>query len=195
MLQQLVLAQAEEGHGNPILPAANELIFGTLAFLVLLFLLSRFVFPRVNALLEERAANIQGKLEQAERDRRDAQELLARRREQLRAAREEVARIVEEGRRRGEETRQEILARAEREAERLAARAREQIQGERARAVAEIRQDMGTLAVELAGRILGETMDGDRQRRVVDRFLDQLEGAGGEASGSAAGGGGVRGRG
>jgi F-type H+-transporting ATPase subunit b len=199
VLQQLLLAQAEEGHGNPILPATNELIFGTLAFLVLLFLLSRFVFPRVNALLEERASNIEGKLERAERDRREAEELRERRRAQLQAAREEAASIVEDGRRRGEDVRRDIVARAERDAERLVARAQEQIRSEHERAVAEVRRDMGRLAVELAGRLVGESMDGERQRRLVDRFLDQLERTAGEGSGGGTGeqvgGEGVRGRG
>jgi F-type H+-transporting ATPase subunit b len=178
VVDSLILAQAaEEGHGNPILPEANELIYGTIAFLVLFFLLSRFVFPRVNALLEERAANIEGKLEQAERDRQEAAALLASYKEQLGNAREEATRIVEEGRRRGEEARREIIAKAESDAERLGTRAREEIQRERDRAVAEVRRDVGTLAVELAGRIIGESVDAELQQRMVDRFIDEMTGS------------------
>jgi F-type H+-transporting ATPase subunit b len=174
----MILAQAaEEGHGNPILPETNELIYGTIAFLVLFFLLSRFVFPRVNALLDERARNIEGKLEQAERDRQEATELLASYREQLRRARGEAAQLVEEGRRRGEETRKQTIAKAEADAARIISRAEEEILRERDRAVAEARRDVGMLAVELAGRIIGESVDAEVQQRMVDRFMDELTGS------------------
>ena len=175
MLGYASLAAETGGEHHPNLPATNDLIYGTLAFLLLYLLLAKLVFPRVNKLLDERAANIEGKLERAERDRRQAIALRDRYAEQLERAREEAASLVEEGRRRGEETRKEIIARAEQEAARTLRRAEDQIALERARAVGDVRRDVGQLAVELAGRIVGESMDGERQRRLVDRFIDQLE--------------------
>jgi len=177
VVASLILAQAEEGHGNPILPATNELIYGTIAFLILFFLLSRFVFPRVNALLQERAENIEGKLKQAEEARQEAEKLREQWRQQLAQAREDAARIVDAGRRRGEEARKEIVERAEREAERTLTRAQEQIAHERDRAVAEARRDVGQLAIQLAERIIGETADAERQQRLVDRFMGELTGS------------------
>ena len=83
-----LLAQeaAEEESRNPILPAWNELIWGTIAFLILLFVMYRTVFPSVNKALADRRANIEGKLEQAERERNQVQELLEQYRRRLRDA-------------------------------------------------------------------------------------------------------------
>ena len=92
MLGYASLAAEAGGEHNPILPATNELIYGTLAFLLLYLLMAKLVFPRVNKLLDERAANIEGKLERAERDRREAIALRDRYAEQLERAREEAAR-------------------------------------------------------------------------------------------------------
>jgi F-type H+-transporting ATPase subunit b len=82
-----LLAQEAEAHEpSPIWPAVNELIWGTIAFLILLFLMCRTVFPSVNKALADRRANIEGKLEQAERERNQVQELLEQYRRRLRDA-------------------------------------------------------------------------------------------------------------
>jgi F-type H+-transporting ATPase subunit b len=165
---------AAEAPHNPLLPQFGELVYGIIAFLILYFLLRKFVFPGLNTMLEERSSQIEGKLEQAERDRREAQELRDRYREQLERAREEADRIVEAARRRGEETRKEIIAKAEADAARKLEQADAQITVERDRAIGEVRRDVGALAVQLAERIVGESMDGERQRRVVERFVEAL---------------------
>jgi F-type H+-transporting ATPase subunit b len=90
-----VLAQeAVEEHPSPILPAWNELIWGTIAFLILLVLMYRTVFPSVNKAFKDRRANIEGKLEQAERDRAEAEQLLEQYRRRLRDAEDETQRIL-----------------------------------------------------------------------------------------------------
>jgi F-type H+-transporting ATPase subunit b len=169
------LAQ-EEHEKNILLPALGELIVGSVAFLVVLGFMARFAWPRISEALADRTRNIEGKLDQAERDRAEAQTLLARYREQLDRAHGEAAAIVEEGRRRGEDARREIVARAEGEAARILARGEEQLRVERERAVAEVRRDVGQLAVLLATRIVGESLDARRQQALVDRFIDEVEG-------------------
>lgn len=194
MLHTLVLAAQEHGAGaaaehNPLLPQPGELIYGIAAFVVLYFLMSKFVFPPLNQLLEERRANIEGRLEQAERALRESEELRERRRAQLEAARDEATQIVDRGRRIGEETRQDIVAQAEAEAARKLAQADAQIAAERERAIVEVRTDVGELAVQLAERIVGEAMDAELQQRVVGRFVEELAtGGNGARRGTAAAG-------
>jgi F-type H+-transporting ATPase subunit b len=173
-----VVVLAAEEHKNLLLPALGELIVGTLAFVVVLVFMARFAWPRISQTLADRTANIEGKLDQAERERREADQLLARYREQLDRARDEAASIVEEGRRRGEDTRREIVAKAETEAARILARGEEQLRVERDRAIGEVRRDVGQLAVQLATRIVGESLDAERQQALVDRFIDEIEGDG-----------------
>ena len=178
-----VLAQeAAEHEPNPILPAANELIWGTIAFLILLFLMYRTVWPSVDKAFKDRRDNIEGKLEQAERERNEAQELLEQYRRRLREAEDETQRILEEARSNAERVRRDLLANAEADAGRELDRARQAIRGERDQAIRQLRNEVGTLAVELATRVVGDSLDRDRQLRLVDEYI---EGLGNQAQGGA----------
>jgi F-type H+-transporting ATPase subunit b len=170
-----VLAQeAAEHEPNPILPAWNELIWGTIAFLILLFVMYRTVFPSVNQAFKDRRANIEGKLEQAERDRAGAERLLEQYRARLRDAEDETRRILEEARANAERVRRDLLAKAEADAGRELDRARQAIRSERDQAIRQLRNEVGTLAVELATRVVGDSLDRDRQLRLVDQYIDEL---------------------
>jgi F-type H+-transporting ATPase subunit b len=171
-----LLAQeaTQEESRNPILPAANELIWGAVAFFVLLFLMYRTVWPQVNKAYQDRRANIEGKLEQAEKERAEAEKLLERYKERLAAAEDETQRILEEARANAERVRKDLLAKAEADGERQLERARQAIRSERDQAIRQLRGEVGTLAVELATRVVGESLDRERQLRLVDRYIDQL---------------------
>ena len=171
-----LLAQeaAQEESRNPIFPATNELVWGTIAFLLLLFLMYRTVFPSINKAYKDRRANIEGKLEQAEREREEAEQLLEHYRRRLRDAEDETQRILEEARSNAERVRRDLLAKAEGDAGRELDRARQAIRAERDQAIRQLRNEVGTLAVELATRVVGESLDRERQLRLVDRYIDQL---------------------
>ena len=171
-----LLAQeaAEEESRNPIFPAVNELVWGTIAFLILLFLMYRTVFPSVNKALQDRRANIEGKLEQAEREREEAEQLLEQYRRRLRDAEDETQRILDEARSNAERVRRELLAKAEADAGRELDRARQAIRAERDQAIRQLRNEVGTLAVELATRVVGDSLDRDRQLRLVDEYIENL---------------------
>jgi F-type H+-transporting ATPase subunit b len=169
----LILAQESE-HTNPILPATNELIVGIIAFLVLLALLWRVALPRANQVLKERSENIEGKLEHAERERQRAEELLREYRTRLASAEQEGQRIIDEARANAERLRRDLMAKAEQEADRAISQGREAIRGERDRAMRELRTEVGSLAVELATRVVGDSLDRDRQLRLIDQYIEQL---------------------
>ena len=165
---------AQEETRNPILPAWNELIWGTIAFLILLFIMYRTVFPSVNKALADRRANIEGKLEQAERERNQAEELLEQYRRRLREAEDETQRILDQARADAERVRRDLLAKAETDAGRELDRARQAIRAERDQAIRQLRNEVGTLAVELATRVVGDSLDRDRQLRLVDEYIEEL---------------------
>jgi F-type H+-transporting ATPase subunit b len=171
-----VLAQeaAQEESKNPILPASNELIWGTVAFLILLFLMYRTVFPSINKAYQDRRANIEGKLERAEKDREEAAGLLEQYRRRQRAAEDETQRILEEARGNAERVRRDLLAKAEHDAGHELDRARQAIRAERDQAIRQLRNEVGTLAVELATRVVGDSLDRERQLRLVDQYIDDL---------------------
>jgi F-type H+-transporting ATPase subunit b len=174
---QLAYVLAQEGGGgesNPILPAANELIWGAVAFLLLLVLMYRTVWPQIDKLYQGRRAGIEGRLEQAEKEREEAEQLLQQYRERLTAAEDETQRILEEARAHAERVRKDLLAKAEGDAEQQLERARQTIRSERDQAIRQLRGEVGALAVELASRVVEDSLDRDRQLRLVDRYIDRL---------------------
>jgi F-type H+-transporting ATPase subunit b len=173
-LAYLLAQQAAEEEPSPIFPATNELIWGTIAFLILVFLMYRTVWPSVDKAFKDRRDNIEGKLEQAEREREEAEQLLEQYRRRLRDAEDETQRILEEARSNAERVRRDLLAKAEADAGRELDRARQAIRAERDQAIRQLRGEVGTLAVELATRVVGDSLDRDRQLRLVDQYIDEL---------------------
>lgn len=173
-----LLAQEEEvAHTNEkedLYPHLNELIVGAIAFAVLFFFVWKWVLPRVNKLLEERGQKIQGSLEEAEKAKQEADRMLARYEAQLREARGEANRIIEEARKTADSMRKDLLGRAEEESRQLVARAQEEIRAERDRAFEELRASIGELSVELASRVVGETLTKDRHLKLVDSYISEL---------------------
>jgi len=173
----LVLA-AEEAP-NPIIPRIPEVILGVVAFLILLFVLKKYVVPRFEAAYEERAQMIEGGIEKAEKAQAEAEEALAKYRAQLQDARTEAAKIRDDARLEAEQIKAELRAEAEAESQRIVAQGQAQLQAQKAQIIAELRADMGRNAVELASRIVGESLEDEvRRRGTVDRFLAELETAG-----------------
>ena len=187
LIATLVLAQEEaENDPSDLFPAVQELFWGAVAFGVLFFFMIKYVFPRINKTLDDRREKIQGELERAERTRTEADRLFAEYRQQLAGAREESNRIIEETRRTAESMRSELLAKADREYQEIVSRAQEDIRAERDQVFGELRSQVGELSVQLAGRIIGDSLDGDRQRRLVDDYIDQLTAMGPTGDGSTA---------
>jgi F-type H+-transporting ATPase subunit b len=185
----LVLAADEP---NPLLPHVSELIVGTVAFVLLFLFLRAKVFPVFEKVYAERHDAIEGGMERAKAAEEEAKETLADYREQLADARHEAARLREEAREQGTAIIAEMREQAQAEARRLTDNAHQQIEADKVHALAQLRTHVGTLATELASRIVGESLqDDDRQRAVVDRFIAGLEAeaAATEAeTGAAAGG-------
>jgi len=182
MILALVLAaeaaEAVEEAPNPLLPEPVELIVGGLTFLVVFAILAKFAFPALNKMLAARTEKIQGDLEKAEQARRSAETELAEYRTQLAGAREEGNRIIEEARKTADQLRRDLQARAEQEAQATVVRAQEEIRAERDRVFREIRTQVGQIAVELAGRVVGESLDEAAHQRLVDEYIDQVAGDG-----------------
>jgi F-type H+-transporting ATPase subunit b len=174
----LAAETAETNDPADLYPHVNELIVGALAFFVLLAFMAKWVLPRVNQLLEERRAKIVGQLEEAERTRREAEELQARYRRQLDSARDEANRIIEEARRTADQLRRDLQARAERDAEAIVARAQDAIAAERERAFQELRTQVASLAVELAGIVVSRELDPSTHQRMIDEYIDQVAASG-----------------
>ncbi|MGH3419764.1 MAG: F0F1 ATP synthase subunit B [Streptosporangiaceae bacterium] len=170
---------ADTASTNPLLPSWPEFIIGTVLFLLVFGLLAKLLMPRITQTLAERTEQIEGGLARSEEAQAEATHLLDKYREQLAEARHEAARLREEAREQGAQIIAEMREQAQAEARRITESAQAQIEAERQQALTALRTEVGTLATELASRIVGESLiDEARQSRMVDRFLDELEVAG-----------------
>jgi F-type H+-transporting ATPase subunit b len=173
-----VLAEEAAETPNPILPVMEELIVGTIAFAVLCFVLLKFAFPRMEAMYQARVEAIEGGLRRAEERQAEANALFERYQEQLAELRSDATRIRQEAAAEADAIRQDMLGKAREESDRIIAAGREALSAERQTIIRELRGTVGTLAVELAGRIVGESLEEEARRRgTVDRFLADLDAA------------------
>ncbi len=167
------LAQAQQ---NPLVPDITELIIGAVAFLVVFGLLGKVLLPRITKVLAERTDAIEGGLHRAEEAQAEAKRTLDQYRAQLAEARHEASRLREDAREQGAQIKAELRAEGEAERQRIVEAAQAQLAADRQQAITALRAEIGALAVDLASRVVGESLEDEaRQRRTVDRFLAQLE--------------------
>ncbi len=161
---------------NPLVPAWPELIIGTIAFLIVFAVLGKVLLPRIQKTLAERADAIEGGLKRAEDAQAEAQQVLDQYRQQLADARQEAARLREQAQEQGAAIIADMREVAQTEARRIIDSAHQQIETDRMLALQALRTDVGTMAVDLASRVVGESLeDVARQRRIVERFIEGLE--------------------
>jgi F-type H+-transporting ATPase subunit b len=171
-----MLHLADAAQSDPLIPTWPELIIGTICFFAVFGILGKMLLPRLMKTLDERHDQIEGGINRADEAQAEADRVLQQYRAQLDDARHEAARMREEAREQGAQIIAEMRERAEGEARRITEAAQAQIEAERQQALASLRQQVGTLATELAGRIVGESLtDEARQSRMVDRFLTEIE--------------------
>ena len=173
-----VMLLAQEGHEREgidlILPALPELLWGAICFALVLFVLTRFAFPRLRQAIEARENEIRGNLEQSEAAKNEAQRALDEYKRQLAEARGEANRIIEESRQQAEQVRRDIIARAESDAQQIVERAQEQLQAERIRTIQELQGTISDLSLSLAEKVVGRAIDASTQRDLVDAYIREV---------------------
>jgi F-type H+-transporting ATPase subunit b len=166
---------AGEG-ANPLVPHTAELIVGFIAFTLLFLVLKSKVVPMFEKAFTARTEAIEGGMERAERAQREADRALTQYTTQLNEARGEAQKIREDARAQGAAIIEDLRSKAVEEAARITAAATAAIEAERQQALTSLRNEVGALATELAGKIVGEALDDQvRQSRIVDRFIADLE--------------------
>jgi F-type H+-transporting ATPase subunit b len=159
---------------NPILPETNELIWGGLAFLVLLGLMWKFGLPPVRKMLKDREDRIRTDLERAEEAKVEAEGVLEDYRRQLAEARNEASQIVEASREQAEEVRRELIAKAEQDAAEIRQRASEDARLAGDRAMGELRASVTQLSIGLAEKVVEHNLDRDTQIALIENYINQV---------------------
>ena len=164
---------------TPIWPTSSELVLGIICFVVVFGVLGKMLLPRISKTLAEREEAIEGGINRAEQAQAEAAALREQYKAQLAEANRDANRQREAAREEGAQIIAEMREQAQAESRRIIEAAQAQIAAERQQALASLRIEVGSLATELASRIVGESLaDTARQGRMVDRFLVELEGNG-----------------
>ena len=176
MLSASVVAAAAEESPSPLIPTIPDLVWGTLAFVIVLAFVLWRLLPSMNAALDARRDAIEGGIKRADEAQAKATAALEEYTARLADARGEAAGIRDQARADGAKILAELRANAEAEAARVTANAQAQIDAERQSTIVSLRSEVGTLALDLAGGVIGESLSDDRRAQsVVDRFLAELE--------------------
>ena len=155
---------------------STSLIFWEIiSFAILLFLLVRYVFPPLRDQINKRQREIEGSIDEAQKTRAEAQELLAEYRRQINEARGEARQILDESRKQGEAQRERAKKEAREEADRIIERARTEIDRERETAIRGVRQEVADMVVVATERVLRRSIQRDDHDRLISDALDSLE--------------------
>jgi F-type H+-transporting ATPase subunit b len=169
-----LLAAAETGPSNPILPDTSELLWSIFSFLVLFVAMWKFAFPAVKKAMDARTERIRTNLDDAERVKSEAQQILDEYQRQLSDARSESNRIIEEARQTADSLRRDLMARAEAEVAELRQRAQEDLHASQERALAELRSAVADIAIQAAEVVVQHNLDRQTNLQLIENFIEQV---------------------
>ncbi|MDI9918129.1 F0F1 ATP synthase subunit B [Rhodococcus sp. IEGM 1379] len=177
MAATITLLAASEGEvPNPLLPATYDIVWSIVCLVIVGFVFWKFVLPMFQKVLADRTEQIEGGIQRAEDAQAEAKIALDQYRAQLAEARTEAAQIREEARTQGQQIIADMKVQAQDESDRIVAAGHSQLVAQRQQIVAELRSDLGKTAVDLAEKVIGESLADDVKRAgTVDRFLNELD--------------------
>jgi len=166
---------ADNGGNFLVTPGVGLMIWTLIAFVATLFILRRYAFPVIQDALDKRQKAIEAAIEDSERARAEAAQLLAEYRERLREARTQSEEIVQRARKAAEEHQHESIEAARKQREELLEQTRRDVEAETRRAIQEIRNEVADLTVLATEKVTRKTLDEADQRRLVEEALGELD--------------------
>ncbi len=159
---------------SPILPALDELVWGSISFLLLVFLMRRFAYPAIKKGMEARSERIRADLDAAESAKTEAVSTLDSYKAQLADAKAEAARIIEEARQSADALKRDQEARLQSELAEARSRAAADIEAAKAQATADLRGELAQLAVGAASAVVGKNLDPATQSQLVEDYISSV---------------------
>lgn len=149
-------------------------VYAIIAFVILYVLLNKCAFGPLFGIMEKRRELVKSQLDEAERSRREASELLAQQQQAIQAARQEAKEIVEQARATSVKQADELIRVAKEEANRLKTDAAKEIENEKNKAIADLKSQVGELSVQIASKIIEKQLDAKGQEELVDKYLKEV---------------------
>ena len=171
----LAAQEADAPKGGLLTPSGGLMVWTLVIFIVVLFILSRFAYPKILEAVEAREKSLSDAIAAAKKDRDEAAALLAEHQKQLAATRDEAQKIVTDARAAGEKVRADVIEQAHKEQQTMLERARAEIVSEKDKALAELRKQTVELAVRAASKVIERNLDVESNRAVVESFLASIE--------------------
>jgi F-type H+-transporting ATPase subunit b len=159
---------------NLILPAADELVWGSISFVVLLFLLYKYAYPSVKQAMDARTERIRAELQAADAAKSEAEALLDQYRAQLNDAKSEAGRIIEEARQAADAIKRDQEVRLQAELAELRQRAVADIDSAKAQAMSDLRGEVAQLAIGAAETVVQRSLDSATQTQLVEDYINQV---------------------
>jgi F-type H+-transporting ATPase subunit b len=171
----LPLAAEDSGGSFLVSPNLGLMIWTLLVFGITMYVLSKVAFPRIQEALDKRANAIRESIEQAEKTRQEADEVLQEYRGRLREAREQADEIVARARKSAETAKAQATEEGREKKEELLASARRDIEAETRRSLERIRKEVADLTVLTTEKVTRKTLTGDDQRKLIDEALAEVD--------------------
>jgi F-type H+-transporting ATPase subunit b len=171
----LVLAQEQHAAPGPLTVEPGLMIWTVVVFVALLAILKKFAWPALLGAVEARERALEEQLAEAERNRAEAAQLLAQHEKLLAEGRAAAHGLLAEARAAAEKERALAIEKTRQEQEELLERARRDIIAERERAVAELRREAVDLSLAAASKLIGERLNSDSDRKIVQEYLASLD--------------------
>ena len=154
----------------------GTVIVELITFVIMLAILARYVYPEIVKLAEARQLAIAQQLREAEEARGQAEQRLQDASAKLDDARKTAQSVIDAATKSGEQLRQELKQKAEEESRRTVDAARKEIEAERERAVQSVRNEVASLVVAATEKVIGETLDDDKHRKLIERAIAEVAG-------------------
>lgn len=168
LTSSLVLGAAETTHFN-----GGDILFQLIMFLILLALLKKFAWKPLMGIMKQREEHIANEISSAEQSRLEAKKLLEEQRNLLNEARNEAHSLIEAAKKQGDVQREEIITTARGEAERLKEAAKREIDTQKEKAVAAIREQVASLSVLIASKVIEKELTVNDQDKLIDEFIQE----------------------
>ena len=152
----------------------GTVIVELIAFLAMMAVLARWVYPEIVKLAEARQRLIADQLTEAEKSRADAEARLKDAEAKLNEARKTAQSMIDAATKSAEQLRQELKQKAEEESKRTIEAARREIEAERERAIQSVRNEVAGLVVSATEKVIGETLDEGKHKQLIERAIAEV---------------------
>ncbi|HSH35889.1 F0F1 ATP synthase subunit B [Schnuerera sp.] len=157
-----------------VIPDLLSVVLTWIALLILFFGLRKLLYKPVSNILNKRKEKIQNDIDGAKTLKEEAMTLKSDYESKLLEAKQETQEIIENGRKRGEEIKEDIIAEAKKEAENIVEKAKREIQAEREKALLDVKMQAGEMAVLIASKIIDKNVDMASQQDLIEKFVDEV---------------------